>query len=96
MKNATMLYKAPGPHDIHGGKFDTLTVDADDVEGALADGWHLTTPEALAASKAKASDDNAPPTRDELEAKAEELGIAFDGRVSNKTLAGKIADALKA
>lgn len=96
MKNPTMLYKSPGPHDIHGGKFDTLVVDADDVDGALADGWHLTTPNALAASKAKADapDGDAPPTREELEAKAKELGIEFDGRTGNKSLATKIAAAL--
>lgn len=52
MKNATMLYKAPGPHEIHGGHFDTLIVDADEdgaLEAAVADGWHLTTPAALGA-----------------------------------------------
>lgn len=40
--------------------------------------------------------DTAAPTRAELWQKATELGIAFDGRSSDKTLAGKIADALKA
>lgn len=99
MKNATMLYKAPGPHEIHGGKFDTLIVDADEVEQAQADGWFLTTPEAKAAhteSMQPTTADNAPPTRAELETKAAELGIAFDKRTADKTLAGKIADVLKA
>lgn len=57
MKNATMLYKAPGPHEIHGGHFDTLIVDADEegqLEAAMADGWHLTTPAALEAKEAAA------------------------------------------
>lgn len=51
MKTATMLYKCPGPHDIHGGHFDYTIVDADQdgaVDAALADGWTLTTPEAVA------------------------------------------------
>lgn len=46
MKNATMLYKCPGPHEIHGGHFDYTIVDADEegvLEQAVAEGWHLTT-----------------------------------------------------
>lgn len=42
----TMLYKCPGPHDIHGGNFDYIIVDDDQIDDALEDGWHLTTPEA--------------------------------------------------
>lgn len=38
--------------------------------------------------------DDAPPTRAELEQKAAELGVKFDGRVSDKTLAQRIADKL--
>ena len=41
------------------------------------------------------SDDNAPPTREELEAKAAELGIKVDKRWSDKTLAERIDEALK-
>ena len=40
-------------------------------------------------------DDNAPPTRAELQAKATELGIKFDGRTSDKTLLAKIDAAMK-
>jgi len=39
-------------------------------------------------------DDNAPVTRDELEAKATELGIPFNGRTSNKKLTSLIETAL--
>ncbi len=45
-----------------------------------------------AASAVPAAD--APPTRAELEQKASELGVRFDGRVSDKTLAQRIADKL--
>lgn len=38
--------------------------------------------------------DDAPPTRAELEQKALELGVRFGGRVSDKTLAQRIADKL--
>lgn len=40
-------------------------------------------------------DDNAPVTRAELEAKATELGIPFNGRTSDKKLSGLIATALQ-
>lgn len=77
MKNATMLYKAPGPHEIHGGHFDTLIVDADEdgaLEAAVADGWHLTTPAALGAlEEVKKAPSNA---RAKAEAKALEEAAA--------------------
>jgi hypothetical protein len=42
--NPTMLYKCPGPHQIHGGQFDYTVVEEEDVAQAQADGWNLTTP----------------------------------------------------
>ena len=42
------------------------------------------------ASDASEPDDDAAPTREELEAKANELGIKFDGRTTDKVLAEKI------
>ena len=93
MKNATMLYKAPGPHDIHGGHFDYTIVDADEegaIEAAKADGWFETTIEAKAAAdeaKAKREEElNAPPTRVELETKAKELGIQFGKKTTDEEL----------
>lgn len=91
----TMLYQHPGPHLIHGGRFDYVVVPDEDVEAKLAEGWHLTTDAARAAAEAP-QEDSAAPTRAELEAKATELGIKFDGRTSDKTLGEKIAAALKA
>jgi hypothetical protein len=41
-----------------------------------------------------APDDDAPPTRAELEAKATELGIKFDGRTKDKKLGQLIQDKL--
>jgi len=96
MKNATMLYKAPGPHEIHGGHFDYTIVDANEegaIEAAKADGWFETTDEAKAAAdEAKAQREaelNAPPTRAELEAKAKELGIQFSKKTTDEEL-GKL------
>lgn len=55
-----MLYKSPGPHEIHGGKFDyTIAADEEAATAALADGWHLTTAEAKEAADAAA---NPPPS----------------------------------
>jgi hypothetical protein len=102
VKNATMLYKSPGPHEIHGGHFDYTIVDADEegaVEAAKANGWFETTDEAKAAAdEAKVKREaelNAPPTRAELEAKANELGIKFNDKTSDKKLADLIAASLE-
>lgn len=95
-----MIYRAGGNEAIHGGHFSTLIVE-DDVElaAALEAGWFLTTTEARAPkveAVIRASDDDAPPTRAELEQKANELGLKFDGRTGDKKLGDMIAAALKA
>jgi hypothetical protein len=94
MEFPKMLYKAGGPEDIHGGHFSTKVVnDEAEQEAALADGWHLTTPEAAEALAPKKEEDQ-PPTRAELEAKAAELGIDFAKNIGDAKLAAKIAEAL--
>ena len=95
-KYPQMIYKAGGPHAFNEGNFDYLIV-ADDEELAreLAAGWRLTTADALAPRRDPAPADDAPPTRAELEAKAHELHIKFDGRTNDDKLAGKIAAKLK-
>jgi hypothetical protein len=93
-----MIYKAGGAEEIHGGRFSTLIAhDADELESALSSGWALTTPEAVEAAKPPAAvpDDSTPPTRDEIERKATELGIKFDGRTSDKKLRYMIAATLE-
>lgn len=99
MKNATMLYRSPGPHEIHGGHFDYTIVDADEegaIEAAKAEGWFETTDEAkAAANEAKAQREaelNAPPTRAELETKAKELGVQFGKKTTDEEL-GKLIQA---
>ncbi len=98
------LYRQPG-RDVEtdsGWCAYAIAADAEALEAALADGWHATPPEAAAANKPAdpaapvVPDDNAPPTRAELERKATELHIKFDGRWSDKRLAEVIAAALKA
>lgn len=100
-----MLYRQPGAEELHGGRFATRIVDSEAEEAAALDeGWHLTTPEARAAREDELNpktptapaDDSAAPTRAELEQKATELGIKFDGRTSDKKLRDLIAATLEA
>lgn len=60
----------------------------EEKDAALADGWFLTVPEALAGK----AEDNSVPTREELELKATELGIKFDGRTTDAKLGKLIAE----
>lgn len=102
MINVTMLYQHPGPHQIHGGRFDYVVVPDEHIEEKLAEGWHLTTDAAKAASDAATAsaqataDDDAAPNRDELKAKAKELGLEFPANVPTSRLAEMVAHALKA
>ena len=94
MEFPTLVYKDGGPHQRPGGTYDYRSViDEAGMAAALADGWHTSLSEAV--HPVHEADDNAPPTREELEAKATELGIKFDGRTSDKSLAAKIQSALE-
>ena len=104
MDNATMVYR-PGTQDVlHGHSVDWQIVDAAEVPEALDAGWFLTPAEAGESVKAipPAPEpdpdpvDDAPVTRAELEAKAKELGLKFDGRTTDKKLGEQIAAKLKA
>lgn len=95
-----MLFKAPGPHFCDGSMVDYIVVPLDLVDKTIALGWFATIPEALAAAAAPAEPDDvpaddAPVTRAELEAKATELGLKFDGRTTDAKLLAKIDEALK-
>lgn len=86
-----MMYRAGGSEQIHGSNFATHIVnDADEEEAALADGWHLTTPDAKAADKPDEGSTLTPigaPTRDEMKRKATDLGLEFKHNISNAALA---------
>lgn len=87
------LYRAGGDVLVDGLLFSVLIVQGEaDHKLALADGWHETASAALAAAEPA---DDAPPTREELEAKATELGVKFDGRWGDKRLSDAIAAKLK-
>jgi hypothetical protein len=97
-----MIYRAGGTEEIHGGRFETRIVqNVDEQDAALIDGWSLTTDAATATASRPAEpatpvDDDAPPTRAELEAKATDLGIEFSPRIGDAKLAERIAEKLAA
>lgn len=98
----TMLYKVPGPHPGHGYTYAYAGASDQKAYDALkAQGWHDSLPEAVsppvvepAAPEVASPADDAPPTRAELEAKANELGVKFDGRTSDALLLTRINAAL--
>lgn len=94
-----LMFRCPGPHiakPIHGGKsYDLIGInDAAAAAAAESNGWHMTYEAACGIVEAKDPDINAPPTRAELEAKAVELGLKFDGRTRDAKLSAMIAEAL--
>ena len=93
------LFK-PGSLPLAGLMLSCLQVnDERELAAALADGW-FECPNQAAASATTAEPveaaESAPPTRAELEQKASELGVKFDGRTGDKTLADRIAAKLAA
>lgn len=94
MKTPTMVLKYPGKHQLQDGCYDWLIVDESEVDDALKEGWFRTKEEAKAAYEQPAAEPaaDAPPTRAELEQKAKELGLKFDGRTTDKKLAALIAE----
>lgn len=93
MNFPTFVYKSPGPHNAaKGGKTYGYIVVEDEKEfkQRLAEGWFATSDEAMnpkpAAPVFEPEEDNAPPTRSELESMARELGVKFDRRTSDKKL----------
>ena len=98
------VYKSPGANSFDGATYDWKQCNSDEeLELLREDGWRLTRSDAIGATKhgkkvadvqTKVVDENAPPTRQELEQKAQELGISVDGRWSDKKLADKVAEAI--
>lgn len=85
-----MLYKLGNHIEIEGSKFEYAIVDEKEVDEKLKEGWYLTTTEA----KKVDSNNDGDVTREEIEHKAKELGIKFDGRMSDKNLLAKIEEKL--
>lgn len=90
------MYRFGGTWALESGNYTVRTVkDGAEMTAAKAEGFHLDQYAAKAAheqpEKAAAADDSKPATREELEQKATELGIAFKPQTSNKKLAADIA-----
>lgn len=100
MEYPAFVYKTPGPFTHRGGTHDYVAVNDDaDLDQRIAEGWFKTMPEAIdgkavVVDQKEEIEDNSAPTRAEMEAKAKELGIAFDGRTSDAKLLSKINEAL--
>jgi len=97
MEYPVLVFKDGGPYQRAGGYYNHMAVeDEAEYEIALLDGWFATLPEAIEGKKQDLeAEDLSAPTREELEQKATELGIKFDGRTNDKKLADKIEEALK-
>lgn len=91
-----MIYQAGDQEEMHGARFNHEIVhDQDALDVMLANGWYMTTCEAKSAAEPKPAEPaEMPLTRDEIEAKATALSIAFDGRTSDAKLLAKIDVAL--
>lgn len=93
----TLVYKGKGSHSRAGGTYEYAAANChEELEAKLNDGWFATLPEAIDDNDNAElkSDDNAPPTRKELEAKAKELGIKFAHKTNDTELSAAINLAL--
>ena len=91
MNFPTIVYKRKGPHARNGGTFDYRGAEDQDTYDRLkSEGWL----DSLAEPAENATDDAAP-NRAEIEAKANELGIKFDGRTTDAKLLTRIDEELK-
>ena len=95
-----LVYKSPGSqYGPEGKTYSWAGVKTqEELDGKLADGWHLTMSEAITPKqteiKVEIPEDTSEPTRSELEEKATQLGLKFDGRTPDGKLGQKIVDAL--
>ena len=93
-------YKTTGAADK--AEFDALLKQGwfasyEEAAASLLRGGAVTATKIIEAAEAfeDAVDEVSAPTRDELEAKAKELGVSFNARTSDKKLAERIAEALE-
>ncbi len=108
----TMIFRAPGPHKIHGFNVEYQTVADALVPQFLDEGWTTTAIEAgerhaaavieqaqaeRVAQEHAVADELAskPPTREELEQKAQELGLTYGPKVSDRKLREMVDAAVK-
>jgi hypothetical protein len=105
MHYPVFVYRCPGAHFGPIGTTYESTVANDEKEfsNLLANGWSESLIKAVDTflSPAKLvedleeSADNSPITRDELELKAREIGVKFDGRTTDALLLKRIENAIE-
>ena len=98
----TLVYKDGGKHQCRDGTYDYCKAeDKKEFDQLLKDGWRATLEEAPklendgAETLEEETVSDAPPTREELEQMATELGIKFDKRMKDATILNKINAALE-
>lgn len=85
-----MIFKCPGSIAWEGISFDYQIIK----DGEIPEGWSKTVFEAHdKASHPADADQDGEVTREEMEQKAKELGLKFDGRTSNAKLLKMIEEA---
>lgn len=97
-----LVYKAEGSFQRPGGGYSWICVTSEnELTKKLSEGWFASLDEAVERKNLPVKAplelievDDAPPTREELEIKATELKIKFDGRFSDRKLAQLISEAL--
>jgi hypothetical protein len=89
-EQSMMIFKCPGSQSWEGISFDYQIIK----DGEIPEGWSKTVFEAHdKASHPVDVDQDGEVTRDEMEQKAKELGLKFDGRTSNAKLLKMIEEA---
>jgi hypothetical protein len=93
------VFKSPGPYEWKRRTYAVATINSDEeLSQMLASGWHETRSDAFnppANVEVPEVVEIGAPTRAELEQKARELNIKFDGRTTDKRLGILIAQALE-
>jgi len=99
------VFKDGGPIErAYGTYAHELVNDEAEHKAALGAGWYDNIQDAIDGvahvvpvepKKPEPVEMDAPPTREEMEAKAESLGIKFDGRIGDKKLLALIEKALE-
>lgn len=94
MEFPRLVYRKNGKEVIH-----ECANDEKQFDSLIESGWFENVPDAMIGKKEEkqeeVADENAPPTRAELEAQAKNMGIKFDGRTSDAKLLAAIEAGLK-
>jgi hypothetical protein len=100
MRFPTILYRVPGRiKKPRGGTYSYVgAADQAAFDKLLAKGWFPSYEEAKAGKLAveEPVDETSPPSREEMEIWAKELGISFNARTSDTRLSERIKAALEA